>query len=347
MTATGADAPPDAFAAALVAADLDAATAAVTALLDAGTDPLAVLVDVIGPAQRRAGDRWQRGEWSVAQEHAATAVAVAATEVVARRVARTPATRGRVVVACAEREWHALAASLVGCALRTAGWEVTQLGASTSPLRLSQYLHDLGPDATAVSASVLGALPNTRRFIEASTTAGIPVVVGGPAFGPDATRALALGATAWAPDARTAIDVVAGLPLVVPAAPPLPADAVAEQAALELSHQRLVVDLAARWMPGAAVTGTPPLHGIAAVVGDVVAQALHAVSAALLTGDPRPLPAIRGWARELLVARGADPELATALGVELAAVLREHPLALDLVERHWCGAPLTSGPQPS
>ena len=136
-------------------------------------EPVTVLTDVIAAAQRAVGDRWQRGEWTVAQEHAATAMAVAATKTVMRHVRRTPVTRGRIIVACAEREWHALPAMIIDCALRSHGWDTTLLGASTSPLRLNQYLQDLGPEAVAVSCSVLGALPTTRRFLLHAVSAAL------------------------------------------------------------------------------------------------------------------------------------------------------------------------------
>ncbi len=327
----------DRFDTALAGVDTDAAVTVVEGLLADGVPAIDVLVDLIAAAQRSVGMRWQRGEWSVAQEHAATAVSISATEAVARWARRTPVRHGRVVVACAEREWHALPATLISTALRASGWETTLLGASTPPVRLSQYLHDLGPDATAVSCSVLGALPTTRRFIEASTVAGIPIVVGGSAFGPDAQRAIALGATAWAPGAREAVDVVATLPTVVPAAAPLPAAVAAEQAALELAHHRLVGVLRERWSLAAQVVTTEqaPLDGVHAVARDVVNHALHSVSAALLTGDDRPLAETAAWVTDLLVARGADPALVTELGELLAQGLRDFPLAANLVESHW------------
>ncbi len=114
------------------------------------------------------------------------------------------------------------------------------MGAATSPARLNQYLHDYGPEAVAVSCSVLGSLPATRRFIEASTAGGVPIAVGGPALGPDDVRAKALGATAWARDAKGAVSAVADLPAVVSPATPLPAAAVAEQAELEHDHRHIV-----------------------------------------------------------------------------------------------------------
>ncbi|WP_285504427.1 cobalamin-dependent protein [Actinokineospora sp. NBRC 105648] len=330
---------------ALASVDVDTAVAVVERLLDDGADPVSVLVEVIAAAQRTVGERWQRGEWTVAEEHAATAVSVSATEAVARYVRRTPATRGRVVVACAEREWHALPAMIIGTALRADGWDTTLLGASTPPVRLSQYLHDLGPDATAVSCSVLGALATTRRFIEASTAAGIPVVVGGSAFGRDGLRARALGATAWAPSAREASGIVAGLPTVVPSVPPLSGAAPAEQAAMELAHHRLVGELREHWSLAAQIvtTAQSPLDSVQVIARDVVNQAVHAVWAALLTGDPRTLTETSAWVEELLRARGVDVGLVAELGSLMARSLHEFPLARDLVEHHWAGGTVRTG----
>jgi methanogenic corrinoid protein MtbC1 len=324
------------YEAALAANDAVAATALVAGLLDDGVAPLTVLTDVVAAAQHAVGSRWQRGEWTVAEEHAATAIAVAATTAVGSHVRSLPVTRGRVLVACAEREWHALPAMIIACVLRADGWDATLLGAATSPLRLSQHLQDLGPDAIAVSCSVLGALPTTRRFIEAGTGAGVPVVVGGPAFGYDDVRARALGATAWAPDAQGAVTAVAGLPPVVPPAPPLPAEAVAEQTALDLDHRRIVALLRQRWsLTREAPTGA---HGPAAahdVAGDVLDQALHAVAAALLTGDPRPVAETAAWIADLLGRRGVDAAAVAELGALLGTALADHPLAGRLVAEHF------------
>jgi MerR family transcriptional regulator, light-induced transcriptional regulator len=321
---------------ALACGDEDAAVRLLDGLLEGGADLVSVLVDLIASAQRGVGRRWQQGAWSVAQEHVATAVATAATAAVARYARRVPVSEGRIVLACAEREWHVLPLMIVGYAIRASGWDVTLLGASTSPLRLSQNLHDLGPDATLVSCSVLGALPTTRRFVEASTAMGIPVVVGGAAFGRDDMRALAIGATAWADGPRQCLVTLRGLPAVVPAAPRLPLPQAAEQSALELAHLRLAGEIREQWSPTSRRTATDPsTAAVDAVAHDVVHQALHAVSGALLTGDPRLLPETAVWIAEVLAARGADPRWVAELGRLLATTLRRFPLACDLVERHW------------
>lgn len=307
---------------------------AIHRMLDRGADPVTVLTDVIAAAQREVGNRWQRGEWTVAQEHAATALAIGATKAVARRVRSVPATRGRVVVACAEREWHALPAMIIECSLRADGWDTTLLGASSTPMRLNRYLQELGPEGVAVSCSVLGALPTSRRFIEASTSAGVPILVGGPAFGPDDVRAKALGATAWARDAHGAVHEMRALPAVVEPVAPLPEEAVAEQAALDLDHRRIVGHLADRWSVSAEISSTTTGSGTVQLeadeVNDVLNQTLHAVSAALLTGDHRPIPETATWVDDLLRDRGADAGRVSELAGLLTDALRDYPLALRM-----------------
>jgi methanogenic corrinoid protein MtbC1 len=321
---------------ALSTADTASAVSQVEKLLEDGYEPVAVLSDVIVAAQGKVGQLWQRGEWTVAQEHAATAVAIAATEAVGRYARRVPVTHGHVLVTCAEREWHALPATIIGYAMRAGGWDVTLLGAAAARSRLTQHLHDLGPDAVAVSCSVLGALPATRRFIEVSAAAGIPVIVGGSAFGHDPLRALALGATAWAPDVRRAVVALGDLPAVIPPVLPLPAGPAAEQADLDRNRHRLGATVEAEWsVTAGGTTGPATLDSLRAVAGDVVKQSLNAVSAALITNDPRAVAYTAAWVEQVLTARGADTRVVVELGRVLTRVLGEYPLARDLLGSHW------------
>jgi methanogenic corrinoid protein MtbC1 len=305
-------------------------------LLADGVAPLDVLTGVVAAAQREIGLRWQRGEWSVAQEHAATAMAMAATEVIADRIAQTSPTRGQVIVTCAEREWHWLPAAIVSSALRADGWETKLLGPATSPLRLSQYVQDLGPEAVAVSCSVLGAVPTSRRFIEASTSAGVPVIVGGSAFGSDDVRARALGATAWAADADGAVDAMTRLPVAVAPAPPLPQAAAQEQAALALDHSRLVARIQRQWTVTADSAAHPAQAAMRAVARDALSQPLHAVAVAVLTDDPRPVAETAAWIADLLRNRDVDPGPAVEdLAAVLCTTLIDYPLSVGVIREHF------------
>ncbi len=321
------------FADAVTALDTAAGRAVIGELMAAGADPVSLIDHVIVPSQHQVGLRWQRGEWTVAQQHAATEVALAGAAEIERRLQPSPRRNGHVVLACAEREWHGLTIRLISLALRASGWDTTVLGAGIAPLRLARSLHELGPDATAVSCSVLSGLPASRRFIEASAAAGVPTLAGGAAFGSDARRADALGATAWASSARGATHALSGLPLIAPPVTPLPRAVQTELVALHGQQLSLQTEVAARWHPlGPARPDSP-----AEVVLDCVDQAVHAVVAGLLTEDGSVLTETRAWVFEVLKARGdtAAAEHAAELGERLAQLIREYPLAVELLTANW------------
>lgn len=318
----------DRFADAVDRLDAQAATETISRALADGLDPVDLIEDVIAPSQRLVGERWERGDWTVAQQHAATGLATAA--VCALDAAMPPAEHGLVVLACAEREWHALPLQLIGATLRAGGWQVSLLGSAVTASRLSRTLHELGPDAVAVSSSVLGSIPNARRCVEASTTAGIPIVVGGPAFGTSARRAEAIGATAWAPTARELPAILAGLPEVVRPVSALPRAVVTELATLDAQQASLVKRLAGRWQltVGVRPDATQP-DTVADLAVDAIRQYLHAVHAAVLLGDSSVISDIRRWALAVFTARDV-PDAGAAMA-ELDELVRqalaEYPLS--------------------
>jgi MerR family transcriptional regulator, light-induced transcriptional regulator len=85
--------------------------------------------DVILPFLRELGDRWERGEVSVAQEHFASNLLRGRLLSLARGWDR--GVGPRAVLACAPGERHEIALIVFGIALRDEGWRITYLGADT------------------------------------------------------------------------------------------------------------------------------------------------------------------------------------------------------------------------
>lgn len=190
---------------AVIAGDEYAAVAAVFAALDAGISPEDALLEVIAPVQRKVGTEWAANRITVATEHAATAINDRVIAALSQHPAAAAATRaGRVTVACVDGEWHALPARLLAEVLRLRGWQVDFLGAQVPTPHLIAHLHQHAPDAVALSCSIPTRLPAAHAAISACQAAGVSVLVGGAAFGPDGRYARLLGADAWAPDARAA-----------------------------------------------------------------------------------------------------------------------------------------------
>ncbi|MFD5393841.1 B12-binding domain-containing protein [Streptomyces sp. NPDC127097] len=200
---------------AVVTVDEHAAVRRLFDAVDAGVPPEDVLLDIIAPVQQRVGEHWAANTMTVAQEHAATAIndRVIAALAHHRPPAATAERGGRITVACVDGEWHALPARLLAEVLRLRGWQVDFLGAQVPAPHLIAHLHQTGPRAVALSSSIATRLPTAHAAITACQAAGVPVLVGGAAFGPDGRYARLLGADAWAPDARTAADLLSrGMP---------------------------------------------------------------------------------------------------------------------------------------
>ncbi|KUI29157.1 cobalamin-binding protein [Mycobacterium sp. IS-1742] len=184
-----------------------AAAATVFAAIDTGVSAEDVLLEVIAPVQHRVGTEWAANRITVAEEHAATAINDRVIAALAHHPASAPTTRsGRVTVACVDGEWHALPARLLAEVLRLRGWQVDFLGAQVPTPHLIAHLHQTGPVAVALSCSIPTRLPTAHAAITACQAAGVPVIAGGAAFGPDGRYARRLGADAWGPDARAAAE---------------------------------------------------------------------------------------------------------------------------------------------
>lgn len=323
------------FLSALERADRAAALILVEELAAAGADPVAVLEDVVCAAQLEVGRRWQRGDWSVAQEHAATAISDAAVGAVALRAdgrsTSAAAAPGHVVVACVEEEWHALPARIVAEALRLHGWRTTFLGASTPPMHLASYLHEVAPDAVALSCSLATGLPRARRMIEAAHDAGVRVLAGGPGFGADGALALRLGADAWAPTARAAAAVLARIPPVRRELPVLDHPGLDEHAELAVRRAELVDEAHRR-----LADRFPPLRSFdarqTARTREDLGHIVDFLGAASFADEPAIFRRFTSWLQEVLVARGVAE---TALGLSyeaLAESLADTPRSRKLLQ---------------
>jgi len=165
-------------------------------LLDDGTGPEDITLRLLQPAQREVGQRWALGSWSVAQEHAASAVTDAALAALSAAVPARPE-GDPVVVACPQAEWHGLAARMVTQLLRWRGVAADHVGTLASDAALDELLAERRPRALALSCTMTSALPGVARAVEVAARHGTPVLGGGTGFGPRGRYARAVGVTAW------------------------------------------------------------------------------------------------------------------------------------------------------
>lgn len=168
-------------------------------LLDRGAAPEDIALGLLRPAQHDVGRRWALGTWSVAQEHAASAVADAALATLGAAVpARTHG--DPLMVACPHAEWHGLAARMVTQVLRWRGVAAEYVGPLASDASLEELLRDGRPRALALSCTMTSALPGVARAVDIAGRHGTAVLGGGVGFGPRGRYAPTVGVTAWDDD---------------------------------------------------------------------------------------------------------------------------------------------------
>ncbi|BBF99427.1 MULTISPECIES: cobalamin B12-binding domain-containing protein [Pseudonocardia] len=311
---------------------------AVDVVVDAlheGIAPESVLLEVIGAVQASIGEDWAANRISVAQEHAATAINDRVISTLALSVPRGRGERGRITVACVDGEWHAFPARLLAEVLRLRGFAVDYLGAQVPSAHLITHLHRTGPDAVALSSSIATRLPTAHATISACQAAGVPVIVGGAAFGADGRYARLLAADAWAPDARAAADTLdGGLP--APARPhSQPTDDLPH-----LSDQEFtLVDRNATALVAGVVDGLSGRIPEMARYDDTqllrtaedVRHIVDFLAVALYTGDPDLFTGFLDWTASVLSARSVPQHVLPPVLDLLADELREFPRASELL----------------
>lgn len=300
----------------LLARDAVAASALALDLLDAGVSVPRLLVELVGPAQELVGERWQRNEVTVADEHVASAIA---EQLIATLTAiRHPEPGGpHVVVACAEGEWHVLPARLLVEGLRAEGFHISFLGPSMPARQLQQFIAQVRPDLVAVSCSTALSLDGVVGFVHVAHDAGIPVLAGGRAV-PTEQRARTLGADLWAADlAGAAQQLRADLPrqLLDPTADVGGAMAVGLDAGRWV--ERAMEALGAAF-PGLAAYDAEQLDRTREDFGYIISF----IQAATLVREPALFHEFIAWLRELLQRRGVP---AAAVTLSLRALQDTRP----------------------
>ena len=117
--------------------------------------------DVLLPYLRDLGERWERGEVSVAQEHFASIVLRGRLLALARGWDRGAGPRA--LLACAPGERHDLGLIVFGLALRQHGWRITYLGPDTPVDTLGAASRELVPAVVVVTALTAGRLRPLRE----------------------------------------------------------------------------------------------------------------------------------------------------------------------------------------
>jgi len=170
--------------------------------------------DVLLPYLRDLGERWERGEASVAQEHFASVVLRGRLLGMAR--GWDLGSGHRALLACPPGEMHELGLILFGLALHRHGWRITYLGADTPLETLRAAGADLVPQAIVVTALDEARFTSARDELR-GVAAVAPLFLAGA--GATEQVAAAVGAPLLRGDPVSAAAELAGAPSRALAAP--------------------------------------------------------------------------------------------------------------------------------
>jgi methanogenic corrinoid protein MtbC1 len=305
--------------AALHQGDAGLAARIVLDLMGQGYPLTTILEEVVAPMQHESGRRWQVGDYSISDEHVATAAAEVLLSTLAGAFDQ-PEGAPHVVVGCATGELHTLPARMAAALLLAEGYRCTFLGSSVPAEDLEAYLAAVRPAAVVVTCTLVGNLLGAREVVDAAHRAEIPVIAGGRAFGTTGARASAVGADAWAPSLLALVDLLAsGPPALGAVEGSVPAGAAAGSvvAGGELGARRApaIATLAGGWTDR---LGQPPTPTVARVVSEEAGRLFDALVVAVQLHDPGLLREQADWLAAYLPTIGVAGATAHDLLAELA-----------------------------
>ena len=161
--------------------DTAGAWAVTEAALASGMTTRSAYTDMIVPALRDVGERWESGELDVAREHAASQVAGRLVARLGSHMGRRGIPRGTVVIGSTATELHGLPVSIAADLIRDAGYRVLDLGVNLPPGSFADTIAQMTDvHAVAISVTTPGqqdAIADTINAIR--DVSDVPIIVGG------------------------------------------------------------------------------------------------------------------------------------------------------------------------
>jgi MerR family transcriptional regulator, light-induced transcriptional regulator len=164
-----------------------------------------VLLELIQPTLVEIGERWHRGEITIAHEHQATAYLRGKLHGLLE-MAGSPRSGPTVVVACAPGEWHEIGALTISIFLRRAGIRTHFLGANTPIVDLARFAREIKASAVMVSAGTSEVIENMRHQAHLLREVVGIVIYGGNGFNANPNLATELGGEYYGGNAKIALE---------------------------------------------------------------------------------------------------------------------------------------------
>jgi corrinoid protein of di/trimethylamine methyltransferase len=200
---------------ALYALDDATATRTTQELLDEGVGPQKVLQEGLAEAMLEIGRRWNAGEVFLPEVVAAAEIFKRCNAIVEPALIEAGGrTLGHLVLtATVKGDLHDLGKNMVGAMLKTAGFEVHDLGKDVPMDTIITAVREMQPTIVGLSALLTTTVPEQRRVIEALEAEGLRSAVKVMVGGAPVTQEWAdeIGADGFAPNASEAVKLALDL----------------------------------------------------------------------------------------------------------------------------------------
>jgi len=196
---------------ALYALDDQTAVGITRELIDGGLEPQRVLQEGLAEAMLEIGRRWNAGDVFLPEVVAAAEIFKRCNEIVEPALIEAGGhTLGhRVVMATVKGDLHDLGKNMVGAMMKTAGFQVHDLGKDVPTERIVEAVREMEPTIVGLSSLLTTTVPEQRVVIQALEEAGlrgrVKIMVGGAPVTED--WATEIGADGFAPNAPEAVKV--------------------------------------------------------------------------------------------------------------------------------------------
>ena len=179
----------------IVAGNREAITGVVAKALEAGEAPLPLISEVLNPALREVGDRFDSGEMYLPELIMSAEAMEAAVEILQPHLeARQEQieSSGRVVMATVQGDVHDIGKNIVCALLRANGFTVLDLGRGVQAAEIVSKAEEFQADIIGLSALLSTTLPYCRDTVRLLEEKGLRdryrVFIGGGAATPDYAR---------------------------------------------------------------------------------------------------------------------------------------------------------------
>ena len=182
-------------------------------ILELEMDPYKAITEVLTPAIREMGDRFERGEAFLPQLMMAGDAMNAGVSILKKAISKEAleaTQKGTIVLGTVKGDIHNIGKNIVGIMLTTAGYEVIDLGVEVEPSKFIDEAEKANAQIIGASALMTFTASNMKVITEYMDMEGVRdkyklIFGGGPLTD---SWAKEMGADAYAPDAVKAVQVV-------------------------------------------------------------------------------------------------------------------------------------------